>query len=349
MTDVRDKVLIVGPSWVGDMVMAHGLVQVLAADGPARLSVLAPAFMASLLTRMPGVTDTIKTPFVHGRLQMRERWRMAVEIRQLGFDRAIVLPRSFKAALVPFLARIPRRTGFLGEKRYGLLNDIRSFDALQAPLEAVRFAQLGPPHYTSVPVDCPQPRLTGNPAGAASILKRIGYNPIDKPILVLCPGAEFGPAKRWPIEYFSKVAETKRDEGWQVWVIGSNPDRPLGDTIQGHVGRDCFNLAGETELDEAIDLISAATCVVTNDSGLMHIAAAVGRPLVAVYGSTSPQLTPPLNPDSEILTLELDCSPCFQRSCPLQHMNCLEKLEPHRVLDAISRLPLDPVLWLTTD
>ena len=132
-------------------------------------------------------------------------------------------------------------------------------------------------------------------------------------------------------------------------MIGSNPDRPLGDTIQGHVGRDCFNLAGETELDEAIDLISAATCVVTNDSGLMHIAAAVGRPLVAVYGSTSPQLTPPLNPDSEILTLELDCSPCFQRSCPLQHMNCLEKLEPHRVLDAISRLPLDPVLWLTTD
>ena len=171
--DVRDKVLIVGPSWVGDMVMAHGLVQVLAADGPARLSVLAPAFMASLLTRMPGVTDTIKTPFVHGRLQMRERWRMAVEIRQLGFDRAIVLPRSFKAALVPFLARIPRRTGFLGEKRYGLLNDIRSFDALQAPLEAVRFAQLCPPHHTSVPVDCPQPRLTGNPAGAASILKRI--------------------------------------------------------------------------------------------------------------------------------------------------------------------------------
>ncbi len=350
MADVQDKVLVVGPSWVGDMIMAHSLVQIVAAAQPARLSVLAPEFMSSLLSRMPGVTDAITTPFAHGRLQMRERWRIAARIRQVRFDRAIILPGSFKAALVPFLARIPQRVGFLGEKRYGLINDIRSIDLLRVPLATSRFAQLGLPSDTAAPLDYPPPRLNSQPQRVAKLLNEMGYVAVEKPILALCPGAEFGPAKRWPIEHYARVGQTKRNEGWQVWVIGSNADYPLGETIRKHVGQDCFNLAGKTRLDDAIDLISVATCVVTNDSGLMHIAAALGRPLIAVYGSTSPEQTPPLTPNAQILKVQLDCSPypnpCFQRTCPLQHMDCLTRISALQVLNAISHLPLSPVSWL---
>ena len=161
---------------------------------------------------------------------------------------------------------------------------------------------------------------------------------LDQPALVLCPGAEFGPAKRWPAQSFAAVAKSKVAEGWQVWVIGNSADQLIGEEIRGEVGPACFNLAGQTRLDQAIDLISAASCVVTNDSGMMHVAAALSRPLVAVFGSTSPALTPPLSADVEIVSLELDCSPCFKRSCPLQHTHCLTRLPPEQVLDAMARL-----------
>jgi len=134
-----------------------------------------------------------------------------------------------------------------------------------------------------------------------------------------------------------------------VWIIGNSADQLIGEEIQGEVGPACFNLAGQTRLDQAIDLISAATCVVTNDSGLMHVAAALDRPLVAVFGSTSPALTPPLSADVEIASLELDCSPCFKRLCPLQHTHCLTTLQPEQVLDAMTRLAAVPITVAATD
>jgi len=350
MVNSQDKVLIVGPSWVGDMVIAHSLIQIMTeGDRPARVSVLAPTLMAPLLARMPEVAETIVTPFIHGRLQLSARWRLARTIRQMGFGRAIILPGSLKAALIPFLAGIPQRTGFLGEKRYGFLNDIRSFNPQQTPLAVSRFVQLGLPAESPLKLDYPSPRLTSEPGRAAQVLQSIGFDVLDQPALVLCPGAEFGPAKRWPAQSFAAVAKSKVAEGWQVWVIGNSADQLIGEEIRGEVGPACFNLAGQTRLDQAIDLISAASCVVTNDSGLMHVAAALSRPLVAVFGSTSPALTPPLSADVEIVSLELDCSPCFKRSCPLQHTHCLTRLPPEQVLDAMTRLAAAPTTLAATD
>ena len=217
MVNSQDKVLIVGPSWVGDMVIAHSLIQTVAkGDRPARVSVLAPTSIAPLLSRMPEVAETIVTPFIHGRLQLSARWRLARTIRQMGFGQAIILPGSLKAALIPFLAGIPQRTGFLGEKRYGFLNDIRSFNPQQTPLAVSRFVQLGLPAESPLKLDYPPPHLTSEPDRAAQVLQSIGFDLLDLPTLVLCPGAEFGPAKRWPTQSFTAVAKSKVAEGWQV-------------------------------------------------------------------------------------------------------------------------------------
>ena len=335
------RILIIGPSWVGDMVMAQTLFQVLKQRHvDCVIDVLAPEWSRPILERMPEVRQALSFPLGHGVLDLATRRRIGKSLAG-QYDQAILLPNSLKSALVPFFAGIPKRTGWRGEFRYGLLNDVRRLDKARYPLMIERFMALAYPADADLPQPYPRPSLRIEDASRAAALARFGLE-LDRPVLALCPGAEFGEAKKWPSEHYAKIAELKVREGWQVWLFGSKNDHPVGEQIRDRLipgfREESYNLAGETSLAEAIDLLSCADAVVSNDSGLMHVAAALNRPLVAVYGSTSPGFTPPLADQVEVVRLGLDCSPCFDRTCRFGHYNCLRQLEPDAVAAALQRL-----------
>ena len=340
------NILIVGPSWVGDMVMAQTLFVCLKQrHSDCQIDVLAPEWSRPILERMPEVRKTLSFPLGHGVLDLATRRTVAQSLRG-QYDQAILLPNSLKSALVPFFAGIPKRTGWRGEMRFGLLNDMRKLDKQRYPLMIERFMALAYEPGAELPKPYPRPSLQVSEASRAAALAKFGLE-LDRPVLALCPGAEFGEAKRWPSDHYAVVAEAKIRAGWQVWLFGSKNDHPVGEAIRGELipglQEEAANLAGETSLAEAIDLMSYATAVVSNDSGLMHVAAALNRPLVAVYGSTSPQFTPPLAEQVEVVRLGLECSPCFERTCRFGHYNCLRDLRPQPVLDALQRLAGDPL------
>ncbi len=330
------KILLVAPSWVGDMVMAHSLIQLLAhtQDKP-EIHLLAPAASLPLAARMAEVTGALQLPFGHGELALGRRRTFGRGLRAQGFDWAIVLPNSLKSALVPWWAGIPKRTGWLGEQRFGLLNDYRRLDRAAYPLMIDQFLALALPKGAPLPAVKPRPQLWSDAAAAQALAERLALA-LDAPILALCPGAEFGPAKRWPAPHFAAVAAHWVQAGGRVWLFGSPADQAAGAEILAVLPAPAqsrvHNLAGATSLLEALDLLSLSRQVVTNDSGLMHLACALNKPVVALYGSTSPAFTPPLAPDAQVLRLGLDCSPCFKRECPLGHLNCLRQLLPAQVL-----------------
>ena len=341
MSDTR-AILVIGPAWVGDMVMAQVLFRLLKQQQPdASIDVLAPAWSEPLLARMPEVRASFDLPLKRGEFGFAARKKIGHSLRG-KYQQAILLPNSWKSALVPFFADIPLRTGWRGEMRFGLLNDIRTLDKEKYPLMIERFSALAYPQNTVLPAQLPRPHLAIKADELAAALQKYQLS-VDAHILALCPGAEFGPAKRWPERHYAAVASQRIEDGEQVWIFGSAKDVPVAEAIRQLLPesqrRHCHVLAGKTSLAEAIDLLSCANAVVTNDSGLMHIAAALNRPLVAVYGSSSPQFTPPLADAVEVVRLGLDCSPCFKRECPLGHLNCLNELLPSRVLDALSNLP----------
>ncbi len=344
------RILIIGPSWVGDMVMAQTLFQCLKVRHPdCVIDVLAPEWSRPILERMPEVRQALSFPLGHGALELATRRKIGKSLKG-QYDQAILLPNSLKSALVPFFADIPTRTGWRGEFRYGLLNDVRRLDKAQYPLMIERFMALAFEPGAVLPQPYPRPALRIDPASREAALAKFGLA-LDRPVLVLCPGAEFGEAKRWPSEHYAKVAEMKIREGWQVWLFGSKKDHPVGEAIRDRLipglREESVNLSGDTSLAEAIDLMSCADAVVSNDSGLMHVAAALNRPLVAVYGSTSPGFTPPLADHVEVVRLGLDCSPCFERTCRFGHYNCLRLLEPQRVSDALNKLDGPATVELT--
>ncbi|MDC7700469.1 lipopolysaccharide heptosyltransferase II [Vogesella indigofera] len=328
------KLLVIGPSWVGDGVMAQPLYRRLhERHSGLELHVFAPAWTLPLLARMPEVAKAHLNPFGHGQLRLRERWRVARALHREGFDQVVVLPNSLKAALIPFLAGIPLRTGFTGELRYGLLNDTRELNEQELPTMVERFCILAeePRHALHRPI--PHPSLSSQPAAQQAVAARLGLS-LDKQVVAMCPGAEYGPAKRWPPRHFAALAAALDSHGYQVWLFGSAKDQDIGEEIGRLAQGKALNLCGKTGLDEAIDLMALAKLAVCNDSGLMHVAAALHIPLVALYGSSSPDFTPPLSDHAEIVNLNLDCSPCFERTCPYQHMRCLEDMLPERVLQA---------------
>ena len=340
------NILIIGPSWVGDMVMAQTLFVCLKRQHPdCQIDVLAPEWSRPLLERMPEVREALSFPLGHGAFELATRRRIGQQLRG-RYDQAILLPNSLKSALVPYFAGIPKRTGWRGEMRFGLLNDIRTLDKARYPLMIERFMALAHAPGAELPKPYPEPRLAIDPASRDAALERFGLS-LDRPVLALCPGAEFGEAKRWPAEHYAAVADARLRQGWQVWLFGSQKDAPGGEEIREWVTpgfeEDVCNLAGRTSLAEAIDLLSCASAVVSNDSGLMHVAAALDRPLVAVYGSTSPGFTPPLASQVEVVRLGLECSPCFDRTCRFGHYDCLRLLQPSLVQDALDRLVADPV------
>lgn len=339
MKNEYTKILIVGPAWVGDMVMAQTLFKLLKQRQPnCVIDVLAPNWSRPLLERMPEIRQTLALPIGHRQLQLSQRYKIAKQLRSHHYDHAIVLPNSFKSALIPLWAKIPKRTGWLGEFRWGLLNDVRYLDKNKWPLMIERFMALTITSLENLPVNLPRPSLSVKQADVDKAMAKYHLEVRNKPILALCPGAEFGPAKRWPAHHFAEIATEKINQGWQVWLFGSSNDQNVAAEIQQSTGSACVDLTGKTTLAEAIDLLSLVQMVVSNDSGLMHIAAALDKPLVVMYGSSSPKFTPPLIDRVKILTLNLACSPCFKRECPLVHMKCLRELLPNQVSFAISEL-----------
>ncbi len=329
------RFLIVGPAWVGDMVLAQSLFMYLKKREPdATVDVLAPAWRLPLLARMPEVDEAVVSTFRHGELRLGDRLRLGRQLRDRRYDRAIVLPNSLKSAIVPFAARARVRTGFLGELRYGLLNDIRQLDKQKLPRTVDRFIALALAPDEPLP-ETPTPRIRADADKARSALARMGRSVPAAPVLGLCPGAEYGPAKRWPAEYYADVAQAKLAQGWEVWLFGSDQDAGVTGAIQSMTAKRCLDLGGRTTLEEAIDLLSLTAAVVTNDSGLMHVAAALDRQVIALYGSSDPRHTPPLSDKASVLYLGLACSPCFKRECPLRHLKCLRDLPPERVLAAL--------------
>ena len=322
------------------MVMSQSLYTLLQQTRPGVIiDVLAPAWSQPILARMPEVNHSLSMPIGHGELGLGRRWRIGRELSTSGYDQAILLPNSLKSALIPFIARVPRRTGWLGEQRHGLLNDIRRLDPGQYPLMVQRFAALGLAPDQPLPESLPRPALDIDAQSARERAQRLQL-PLEKPLLALCPGAEFGGAKCWPTDHYAQLADVYTEQGWNVVIFGSANDMPVAQSLLAlsHRSEDIIDLSGKTSLAEAVDLLSLARAVVSNDSGLMHIAAALGVPTVVIYGPTSPDFTPPLSNQAVTLVSEIDCAPCFQRECPLGHHACMLEMPVQRVTDALDEL-----------
>lgn len=334
----QHTVLVVGPAWVGDMVMAQSLFKSLIAESASlKIDVIAPGWSGPLLARMPEVRRAIVLDVRHGEFGLRKRLSLGRSLRSAGYERAIVLPRSLKAALVPYFAAIPRRSGYRGECRYGLINDMRVLDVRVLDQTVKRFVALAANRGALAEPSIPEPKLTLDARNLDSLIDRFGLRR-DRPAVGMMPGAEFGPAKRWPTERFAELAGRLIAAGMQVWVLGSQKERAIGASIQRHArSNDVHNLCGATALADVVDLLSATRVAVTNDSGLMHVAAAVGTHVIALFGSTSPRFTPPLTAASTVFYESLSCSPCFRRQCPLGHLDCLRTI----AVDAVERAVIE--------
>jgi heptosyltransferase-2 len=327
--------LVVAPQWIGDAVMTEPLLRRLQARGE-QLSVGALPWVAPVYRAMPQVREVIVFPFAHGGLQWRARRQLASSL-QGRFDCAYVLPNSLKSALLPFLAGIPRRVGYLGEARVGLLTHrLKNPPKDRRPAMVEWYARLAGDDGLAVE----RPRLQLDAAGVDELLDSHGLR--RGQYLVFAPGAEYGPAKRWPAVRFAELA---RAVDSPVLLLGSPKEAQLCEPIAGAAPSRCLNLCGRTSLLQAMQLLSAARALVSNDSGLMHVAAAFGVPQVALFGSSSPRHTPPLNPKADVVWLKddasyqpaLDCAPCFERECPLGHTRCLVDIEASRVLALLAR------------
>ena len=335
------RTLVISPNWIGDAVMAQPLLRRLRELHPDRpIDVLAPTWVAPVWRAMREVDTVLESPFKHGSLQWKERKEFAKILKARGYADSYVLPNTLKFALIPWLAGIKRRVGYKGEMRYGLVN-VMHHDEKNAPRPMAQFyAALADKPVRNLPrLDkLPEPEMVADAKVADAAIARLNLS--AGTYVAFAPGAEFGPAKRWPAAYFAELAKTIRANrpDAQILLLGSPKDRAVCDEITAIVPQ-AHNLAGSTSLSEAIALISRAAAVVTNDSGLMHIGAALKRPVVAIYCPTDPRHTPPLSELAKILWLHIECSPCQQRECPLGHQNCMKLISP----DAVWQ-PLQPML-----
>ena len=342
------KILIIGPSWVGDMVMSQSLYIVLKQQHPeSQIDVIAPGWCKPILERMPEIHQAIEMPLGHGEFNLLGRREIGKSLREKQYDHAYVLPNSAKSALIPWFANIPQRTGWKGEMRYGLLNDLRpnkkSFQYMVERYVALAYPKVEMLDSSSLGglETLPRPSLSIDKKAQQETLNKFSLKQ-TLPVTGLCPGAEFGPAKKWPETHYAEVAIQMATGGHQVWLFGSQKDLDTCNNIKQLVPAELQQrihvLAGQTSLIEAVDLLAACQTVVANDSGLMHVAASVGCNVVAVYGSTSPKYTPPLAEKVEIVHTDIDCRPCFKRECQFKHLKCLTELSPKQVLDSIQKL-----------
>ncbi len=329
------RLLIIAPAWVGDMVMAQSLFITLKQQQPAcQIDVIAPNWTLPLVQRMPEVSQAFAIPLARGKLGLMERVQLGKSLRAYRYEQAIVLPNTWKSALIPFFADIPVRSGYVGECRWGLLNDIRHLDKTALTQTVQRFVALATAKQPIIAPICPAPSLQVSQKNQQLVLNKFQLSPVGK-ILALCPGAEYGEAKRWPCEHYAAVAKQHLAAGEQVWLFGSPKDAAVTARIQHLSGGGCVDLSGKTSLTEAVDLLAVVDSVISNDSGLMHVAAALDKKLVALYGSSDPTFTPPLNAKAKIICLNLACSPCFKRECPFGHTRCLQDILPQQVMAVV--------------
>jgi len=331
----QPRSLVISPNWIGDAVMAQPLLRLLKQAHPERaIDVLAPPQVVPVWRRIGEADQVMVTPFRHRALQLGERVRTARRLRKQGYEAAYVLPNTLKYALIPWLAGIPSRVGYKGEMRYGLVN-VMHHDDLPPRSMVPFYAALAQDPGLAPPAGLQRPSLIVAGEETEAICRRLNVA-LDRPLVAFAPGAEFGIAKRWPPAHYGTLAAqvVRTLPGVQVALLGSPNDRATCELVQQHAGSaagSVLNLAGQTSLDEAIALVAQTTAVVSNDSGLLHIASALNRPVVALYGSTDPDYAPPLSEVAKVISLRLECSPCRQRECPLGHHDCMNKMSVERV------------------
>ncbi|HQT81639.1 MAG: lipopolysaccharide heptosyltransferase II [Ferrovum sp. 37-45-19] len=328
------RILIIGASWVGDAVLSQPLLRHLKSSMDCTIDVLAPSWTRGVLERMAEVDNIIDSPLIHQQLNLKGIW-LCAKVLKNHYDRAILLPNSLKSALIPWLASIPERIGYQKEVRGILLTHDLKLDKQRYPFMVERFLAL-----SEIPFifnESLYPKIEPNLSQQQELIRELKLS-LNVPAVVLCPGAEYGPAKRWPMEHFRQLAHMLIAENKQIWLMGSNKDTDIAQHILQQIDGPIINLCGKTTLAEAVDLMALAQAVVTNDSGLMHIAAALHRPLVALFGSSSPQFTPPLYAKARVITRHLPCSPCFQRECALGHLHCLTDITPKQVIEELQLL-----------
>ena len=323
-----------GPAWIGDMVMAQSLFMALRSRVPrARIDVLAPPGTASLLPRMSQVDNSVSMAPGHGEFGLAERRRVARALRATGYGQAIVMQRSAKAALVPWLARIPQRTGYRGEMRFGLINDIRSIDTRRHVRKVEHYVALGAATAQDPIPPVAQPRLTVDTSRQATLSERLGLD-LSRPVVGFAPGAAFGGAKQWPATHYARLAAELDALGIAVWIFGGAGDRQIADQIRATAPRYSVDLCARTSLPDVIDLAALTRTFVGNDTGIMHLAAATDTHMLGLYGSTHPDYAPPLADDALSFWSQTACAPCRQRQCPLGHRACLRDLPVAEVLRA---------------
>ncbi|RKS85084.1 heptosyltransferase-2 [Orbus hercynius] len=339
------KTLIIGPSWVGDMMMSHSLYRTLKANNPQiEIDVMAPTWCRALLSKMPEVNRSISMPIGHGQLALKERYQLGKQLQKQHYDQAIVLPNSLKSALIPFFAGITTRTGWKGELRYGLLNDLRPLDKLAFPLMVERYIALAYPKgdihsAADLPKPLLSPKLVVSPDDVLQSRSEFAL-PSEVSLIGFCPGAEFGPAKRWPDYHYAALADKLVQQNAHIVIFGSDKDRAVGESIMQKMAHPekCINLAGLTVLEQAVNLISCCDAIVTNDSGLMHVAAALGRPLVALYGPSSPDFTPPLSDKADVIRLITGYHKVRKGDSQEGYHQSLIDIEPQLVFDRLMTL-----------
>jgi heptosyltransferase II len=335
------RILVIAPNWIGDAVMSQPLLATIKTSYPhAAIDVLATPWVAPVYRACSEVAELIEADLRHGQLQWGMRRALAAQIKKRNYASCYVLPNSLKSALIPWLANIPMRVGYQGELRRFLLTETKANSPKTQRIPMVE-------HYASLyapsskrNATSPAPHLTPRTSALESARTRLQSAGIQTDTLVvLCPGAEYGPSKRWPAAHFAALAQSilKANPNASVVLLGSPSDRAIGDVVVSQAASQdrIFNWCGATSLDEAIAIIGLCSKVVSNDSGLMHIAAALHIPQVAVFGSSDPNHTPPNSAKATVISLHLPCSPCHQRECPLGHLNCLNQISPERVFAAL--------------
>ena len=339
------KILIVGPSWVGDAVMAQSLYKIIKDSNPqSKIDVLSPEWSLGILNRMDELDDLICSPFDHGDLRIKDRVRFGYSLRDRSYDQAIVLTNSLKSSFIPFTANIPKRTGWLGEMRYGFINDIRKVNKNKHKLMVEKFSCLSINPLVDNNYEIPWPSLRVDLINLSKLLKKYSFEQSHESIAI-CPGAEFGPSKRWPANYYAEVIRHYLSKNWQVFILGSKNDLPVAKVIEDQVPSEnkalLFNFTGQTSIEDAVDILSTCDLVLTNDSGLMHVAAAVNVKLLALYGPTSPKFTPPLSKKAKVIQKIEGYEKTREGELEEGYHYGLSMIKPEEVLDSLSLLLKD--------
>lgn len=326
------RMLVIAPNWIGDAIMAQPLLQLLKQNYPHRaIDVLAPTWVAPVIRAMSEVDQVLESSLKHGSFKFREYLSYAQLLRHRYYSEVYVLPNTLKYALLPWLAGIKKRIGYKGETRYGLIN-VMHHDNRHAPLPMTKFyAALAATPKTQSALVLPKPVLHVAQSQIDASYQSMGLS-ADTKVIVFAPGAEFGTAKRWPALHFAQLASTILQSHPQAKIVllGSPKDVVVCREIQA-MCPSVLDLAGKTSLDQAIAVIAGAALMVSNDSGLLHVASGLNRPVIALYGPTDPEHAPPFSDVALSVSLHLACAPCRQRECPLGHQDCMQKISSEQV------------------